>query len=207
MDSVGKCDIMNATIRRIAPEEYAASRWSGGTTTQIAIAPAGAVYGERNFLWRVSSTVAELESSDFTPLPDYERFLSTLRGTVHLTHGEGTIELTPGSVHRFDGGAPTRSEGTCTDFNLMLRKGRCAGQMVCLRMGEDGVSRLSQTVETAAAKRVFLVYCAEGDGELSAEGTGVHFAAGEAALAENVEPLLRCASASAFLICEIAEMI
>ncbi|WP_369281953.1 HutD family protein [Oscillibacter sp. GMB15532] len=197
---------MNATIRRIASEEYAASRWSGGITTQIAIAPAGAVYAERDFLWRVSSATVELETSDFTPLPDYERFLSTLRGTIRLTHGEDALELNPGSVHRFDGGAPTRSEGTCTDFNLMLRKGRCAGQMVCLRMGEGGVSRLSQTVE-AAAKSVFLIYCAEGDGELSAEGTGVHFAAGEAALAENVEPLLRCTSASAFLICEIAEMI
>lgn len=198
---------MNATIRRIAPEEYTASRWSGGTTTQIAIAPAGAVYAERDFLWRASSATVELETSDFTSLPDYERFLSTLRGTIRLTHGEETLELNPGSVHRFDGGAPTRSEGACTDFNLMLRKGRCAGQMVCLRLSEGGVSRLSHALKAAAAKRVFLVYCAEGDGELSAEGTGVRFAAGEAALAENVEPLLRCTSASAFLICEIAETI
>ncbi|MEA4993467.1 MAG: HutD family protein [Oscillibacter sp.] len=198
---------MNATIRRIAPEEYTASRWSGGTTTQIAIAPAGAVYAARDFLWRVSSATVELETSDFTSLPDYERFLSTLRGTIRLTHGEETLELNPGSVHRFDGGAPTRSEGACTDFNLMLRKGRCAGQMVCLRLSEGGVSRLSHALKATAAKRVFLVYCAEGDGELSAEGTGVRFAAGEAALAENVEPLLRCTSASAFLICEIAETI
>ncbi len=198
---------MNATIRRIAPEEYTASRWSGGTTTQIAIAPAGAVYAERDFLWRASSATVELETSDFTSLPDYERFLSTLRGTIRLTHGEETLELNPGSVHRFDGGAPTRSEGACTDFNLMLRKGRCAGQMVCLRLSEGGVSRLSHALKATAAKRVFLVYCAEGDGELSAEGTGVRFAAGEAALAENVEPLLRCTSASAFLICEIAETI
>ncbi len=197
---------MNATIRRIVPEEYTASRWSGGTTTQIAIAPAGAVYAARDFLWRVSSATVELETSDFTPLPDYERFLSTLRGTIRLTHGEKAMELAPGSVHRFDGGAATRSEGTCTDFNLMLRKGRCTGQMVCLRMSEGGVSRLSHGVEAETAKRVFLVYCAEGDGELSAEGTSVRFGAGEAALAENVEPLLRCASASTFLICEIAEI-
>lgn len=198
---------MDATIRRITPEEYATSRWSGGTTTQIAIAPAGAVYAERDFLWRVSSATVELETSDFTPLPDYERFLSTLRGTVRLTHGEETLELNPGSVHRFDGGAPTCSAGTCTDFNLMLRKGRCTGQMYCLRLGEGGVCRLSQAVEATAARRVFLIYCAEGDGELSAEETGVHFAAGEAALAENAEPLLRCAAASTFLICEIAEKI
>lgn len=197
---------MSVTIRRIAPAEYAAARWSGGTTTQLAIFPAGALYADRDFLWRVSSATVESEASDFTPLPDYERFLSTLRGSVRVSHDGGApLELTPGSIHRFDGGARTRSEGVCTDFNLMLRKGRCAGQMYCLRLGEGGAVRLSRSAGPAEAGRTFLVYCAEGDGALSAEGTGVRFSAGEAALAEDTEPLLRCEAASAFLICEIAE--
>lgn len=198
---------MNATIRLLAPAEYRSTRWSGGTTTQIAIAPAGAEYAKRDFLWRVSSATVELPASDFTPLPDYERFLSTLRGTIRLTHGAGeALELSPSSVHRFDGGAPTRSEGLCTDFNLMLRKGRCTGQMVCLGLAEGGGVRLGYSLKAPDAKRVFLAYCAEGDGELSAEGTSVRFAKGEAALAENTEPLLRSGAASAFLICEIAEI-
>lgn len=196
---------MSVTIRRIAPAEYAATRWSGGTTTQIAIAPAGALYADREFLWRVSSATVELEASDFTPLPDYERFLSTLRGTIRLTHGGEALELAPGSVHRFDGGEATRSEGICTDFNLMLRKGKCAGQMYCLHLSEGGAVHLRCAVEAGPAKRAFLVYCAQGDGELSAEGACVRFARGEAALAENAEPLLRCGAASVFLICEIAE--
>lgn len=198
---------MDAVIRLLDPAEYAASLWSGGTTTQIAIAPAGALYADRDFLWRVSSATVELGVSDFTPLPNYERVLSTLRGTIRLSHGGGEpLELAPGSVHRFDGGASTRSEGVCTDFNLMLRKGRCAGQMYCLCLGEGGAVPLRCAVEARAARRTFLVYCAQGDGELSAEGTLVRFARGEAALAENTEPLLRCGAGSTFLICEIAEI-
>ena len=37
--------------------------WSGGTTTQLAIAPEGAVYADRDFLWRLSSAKVELEHS------------------------------------------------------------------------------------------------------------------------------------------------
>lgn len=201
-----ECDIMSVAIRRITPEEYVTTQWGGGATTQIAIAPAGAQYADRDFLWRVSSATVELEASDFTPLPDYERFLSTLHGVVRVFHDGGApLTLTPGNIHRFDGGAVTRSEGTCTDFNLMLRKGKCGGEMRCLHLGERGEARLSPTVGPAGARRTFLVYCAEGDGELLAEGKTVRFSKGEAAQAENAEPLLRCGAASVFLLCEMAE--
>lgn len=197
---------MSVAIRHITPAEYVTTRWGGGATTQIAIAPAGAQYADRDFLWRVSSATVELEASDFTPLPDYERFLSTLRGFVRVFHDSGApLALTPGNIHRFDGGAVTRSEGTCTDFNLMLRKGKCGGEMRCLHLGEHGEARLSPTVGPAGAHHTFLVYCAEGDGELFAAGEAVCFAKGEAAQAENTEPLLRCGAASVFLLCEMAE--
>ena len=42
-------------FRKLRPADYIVSVWSGGTTTQIAIAPEGARYAERDFLWRVSS--------------------------------------------------------------------------------------------------------------------------------------------------------
>lgn len=197
---------MSVIIRRITPKEYVTTRWGGGTTTQIAIFPAGARYADRNFLWRVSSAAVEMEVSDFTHLPDYERFLSTLQGSVRVFHnGGGPLTLTPGNIHRFDGGAVTRSEGTCTDFNLMLRKGKCGGEMRCLYLGEHGQAQLSRTVGSAGTRHTFLVYCAEGDGELSAEGKTVRFSKGEAAQAENAEALLRCGAASVFLLCEMAE--
>ena len=42
-------------------EDYATTNWSGGTTTQLSIAPEGAVYADRDFLWRRSSATVELE--------------------------------------------------------------------------------------------------------------------------------------------------
>ena len=62
--------------------EYVTTSWSGGTTTQLAISPEGAVYADRDFLWRLSSATVELERSDFTPLPDYNRFLAVLDGKI-----------------------------------------------------------------------------------------------------------------------------
>jgi len=65
---------MSVTIRHITVPEYVTTRWGGGATTQIAIAPAASQYADRDFLWRISSATVELETSDFTPLPDFERF-------------------------------------------------------------------------------------------------------------------------------------
>ncbi|WP_051131468.1 HutD/Ves family protein [Oscillibacter ruminantium] len=197
---------MNATIRQIVSADYDTTRWSGGTTTQIAISPAGACYPDRDFLWRVSSATVELDASDFTPLPDYERFLSTLQGSILVSHDGGTpLTLTPGNIHRFDGGAATRSEGICTDFNLMLRKGKCSGEMRCLHLGEHGAAKLSRTVALERERYSFLVYCVEGDGELSLDGETVRFSKGEAVLAQKGEPLLRSGGASVFMLCEMTE--
>ena len=52
---------------RLTQKDYVVSQWSGGTTTQIAIAPQGAQYGDRTFLWRLSSATVDLDASDFTP--------------------------------------------------------------------------------------------------------------------------------------------
>jgi len=46
----------------LTKEDYVTTTWSGGTTTQLAIAPEGAVYADRDFLWRLSSAGVELEA-------------------------------------------------------------------------------------------------------------------------------------------------
>ena len=96
---------------------YVTTSWSGGTTTQLAIAPEGAVYGDRDFLWRISSATVELDHSDFTPLPDYHRFLAVLEGEIKLKingdqpfpalHRAGWWSLTAASRWRAGGGAWT----------------------------------------------------------------------------------------------------
>ena len=61
---------MEPHLIHLTKDDYVVSQWSGGTTTQLAIAPSGAQYGDRAFLWRLSSATVDLEESDFTPLPD-----------------------------------------------------------------------------------------------------------------------------------------
>lgn len=118
------------TIQHLTPSDYITTKWSGGLTTQLGIAPASAVYADRDFLWRLSSATVEDAESDFTALPDYERLISTLEGTIELNHNGGEkLTLNPYEVHRFDGGDDTHSWGRCRDFNLMLRKGKCEGKM------------------------------------------------------------------------------
>ena len=46
---------MGSGMIHLRREDYVTSRWSGGSTTQIAIAPEGALYADRSFLWRLSS--------------------------------------------------------------------------------------------------------------------------------------------------------
>ena len=110
--------------RHFTRAQYITTAWSGGTTTQLAIAPEGAVYADRKFLWRLSSAQVELEHSDFTPLPDYDRLISVLKGELELKIGQGERgALEACTVRGFDGGVPVESWGRCVDFNLKLPVG------------------------------------------------------------------------------------
>lgn len=110
--------------RIIKPEEYETGVWSGGTTTQLAIYPEGSSYADRNFIFRLSSATVDTEQSEFTHLPDYNRWLMILEGSARLVHGGGKeVTLNSYDCDAFDGGIPTVSFGQVTDCNLMLRKG------------------------------------------------------------------------------------
>ncbi len=149
---------METCLRVISQEEFQVSSWSGGTTTQIAIGPKEAQYAHRNFDWRVSSAVVELEESDFTALPQYERWITVLEGEMVLRHGQGEqVTLTFGRTHSFDGGAETKSWGRCRDFNLMLKKGACDGTMTVL----SGCAGQEQMI-CAERKETVVCYCYEG---------------------------------------------
>lgn len=146
-------------LLKLQSVDYATSTWSGGTTTQLAIAPAEASYAARDFLWRVSSATVELDASTFTALPDYERLITTLEGEIALRHNGGAeIRLRPGEVHAFSGADETRCAGRCTDFNLMLRRGRATGTMEALRLapGETSAPEALREGET------LLLYAAGG---------------------------------------------
>ena len=110
--------------RHFTRAQYITTAWSGGTTTQLAIAPEGAVYADRKFLWRLSSAQVELEHSDFTPLPDYDRLISVLKGELELKIGQGERgALEACTVRGFDGGVP----GALCGFQFDAAEGRMSG--------------------------------------------------------------------------------
>jgi len=147
-------------------KDYTTSKWSGGTTTQIAILPRDANYADRDFLWRISSATVDLEESDFTPLPDYQRWISTRQGVLTLSQNGGTrIRLNPYEVFSFDGADSTHSWGSCTDFNLMLRKGKTEGKLSVLKLSEDESFNFELIPKWRHTD--FIVYCAEGSIEIS----------------------------------------
>lgn len=176
--------------------DYRTSRWSGGSTTQIAIAPAGAEYADRDFLWRVSSAVVELEQSNFTPLPDYRRLIATLEGEICLRHGDGEpLLLRPLHVHAFDGAVPTSSRGRCRDFNLMLRKGAAEGEMEAFLL-QPGSIPLPEDPRGGDQ----LLYCAEGSLSLSDGERFCSLSAGMSLLTEAPSSLLVTAQEEAVLL-------
>ena len=141
--------------------------WSGGRTTELAIAPVGALYANRDFLWRFSTATAEAEQSTYTNLPDYNRVILSLSGVLRLSHGpaDGGVwrEFAPFEPCSFDGGADTQAMGRVVDLNLMLRTGWCEGVMIPV-LGEAGhVMDATAAVDAAlSGADELLIYCFEG---------------------------------------------
>lgn len=149
----------------LTQDQYLTTLWSGGTTTQMAIAPEGAVYADRDFLWRFSSARVELEHSDFTSLPDYNRLISVLDGGLEMKIGEGErFALAPLAVRAFDGGVAVESWGQCTDYNLMLRKGQAQGSVQSLRLESGSACTWTTAVPAPEAypNCTIALYCVSG---------------------------------------------
>lgn len=112
---------MSFSYHIIKKDSHFTSRWSGGTTTELAIYPSNSSYADRNFLWRLSSANVELLNSDFTLLPNYNRILMVLEGSLELIHeNQYTKMLNTFEQDSFSGGWITHSIGSVIDFNLML---------------------------------------------------------------------------------------
>lgn len=168
-------------FRKLTPSDYLTTAWSGGTTTQLAIFPETARYADRDFLWRISSATVDLETSDFTPLPDYDRHIATLEGEITLTHNGGApLTLAPGQVHSFSGGDETHCLGRCRDFNLMLRKGRAAGTMEALDL--KAPRQIGPSDRNAAD--TCLLYCAAGTVRVTAGEAACTLTPGETLLTD-----------------------
>jgi environmental stress-induced protein Ves len=120
-------------LRLLRAADYRRMAWKngGGITTEIARDASG----DEAFDWRIS--IAEIaQDGDFSIFPDVDRELMLLDG--------GGVELLIGSdepvaltrryqKHAFPGEAPVSCrllDGPTRDFNLMVRRGRCAAELL-----------------------------------------------------------------------------
>lgn len=151
----------NVDFRIIKAEEYNTSKWMGGTTTELSIYPTAANYSDRNFIWRLSSATVELEESNFTKLPDYDRTLIVLDNEVVLVHkNERAIRLAQYEQDRFDGNYDTVSYGKITDYNLMVRKGNQGMAEVMPLSAHNTVISLDRNPKYNHRSETY--YCVEG---------------------------------------------
>ncbi len=105
--------------------------WAGGDTHEIVIYPFSSLYKDRDFIFRISFADCLTDSSDFTPLPDYDRKLSLINGEIKLKlcDKNSEIKLSPYEIFSFGGEEKIQSFGRCRDFNLMTRKGIAEGEL------------------------------------------------------------------------------
>lgn len=103
-------------------EEQSISKWSGGTTTELALYPPSSSYKGRDFLWRISTAIVEDAKSTFTNLPAYNRIIMPLRGDTLKLHHQNHYdkELHSLETDSFHGSWTTISEGKVQDFNLIF---------------------------------------------------------------------------------------
>ncbi len=168
--------------------DFTESRWSGGTTVEMVIRPENSKYLDRDFIWRLSSAESELEESSFTKLPDYDRILMVLEGSVVLAHGEErTVKLGPLEQDSFDGGIKTRCFGSLKkDYNLIMRKG-CRGAMDVMDSGEEG-RKLDFSLSPAEGECISAgIYCTEGYVVVTCDGSQVMLREGEQLVADFEE--------------------
>lgn len=131
---------MKLEYKLIKSNQYNTSKWSGGTTTEIYKYPESSEYQDRNFTWRISSATVDLDTSKFTKLSDYDRIIMVLKGKLILIQDEeNSIVLNELDQYAFDGNSNTESEGKVTDFNLMMRKGACIGNIEVIHLDPKSI--------------------------------------------------------------------
>ncbi|NLM04513.1 MAG: HutD family protein [Clostridiales bacterium] len=156
---------MAYSINVLRRHEQSTNKWSGGTTTQLAIYPENAEYDKRNFLWRISSAKVEVEESTFTSLPGIKRIIMVLDGKLHLHHeGHHNIDLDVFQQDTFSGDWNTKSYGKVTDFNLMMNEDSDGALEAIGIKGNDSKEILSN-------KSVEAYYCVKGEVQVTINGT------------------------------------
>lgn len=137
-------------MRIVRAADYRRMPWKngGGSTTEVAIAPATATLD--TFDWRISMAHVAAPGP-FSRFPGIDRTLAVIAGAgIHLTVAGATVMLDRGAPPHFFPGdidtAATLIDGPIDDLNVMSRRARYDHRMTRHRTGETVT--LPQDAET-----------------------------------------------------------
>jgi uncharacterized protein len=143
---------------KTSAKDRTTAKWAGGTTTQLAIFPAGTEYTKFNFLFRLSTATVEVPESTFTFMPGVKRHLMILDGALDIDHkGRYKKHLPKFGYDVFDGEWPTTAKGMVTDFNLMVRE-KSGGKLQAIALRD----RQEETIAFRSKIKYSGVYLPEG---------------------------------------------
>lgn len=107
----------------ITHKQHKTTNWQGGTTSELYIFPESANFQDRNFNFRISTAKIHLKESEFTSLPNFNRELMILDGSIEIIHeNQYSKKLKKYDVDSFKGDWKTSAKGTCIDFNLISKE-------------------------------------------------------------------------------------
>ena len=138
---------MELRTTRLRPAQYRQMQWrnGGGSTTEIAIEPAGAgLQAWPPFLWRLSMARVQ-QDGPFSRFAGYDRTLVLLEGRgVRLDFGAAAAPVTlagPLAAAAFAGEWATHCQlldGPVRDFNLMMDRKRGAARVEVFELAAQG---------------------------------------------------------------------
>ncbi|GAB1400140.1 hypothetical protein MASR1M66_15940 [Aminivibrio sp.] len=146
----------------IKKENLKAMKWSGGTIKELFIYPEKGEYEKRNFIFVISTATVDIEESDFTLLDNFDRIILTLDNQLTLTHnGNEEVTLNKYEPHFFYGGDHTKSRGKANDYNLIMKREECCGEVACLSLAEGSI--VYPKISTDPLRKMFeIIFCLKG---------------------------------------------
>jgi environmental stress-induced protein Ves len=154
---------LNGTPYRIITKDKVKKRsWSGGTVNQLFIYPENADFDNKDFIFQVSTATVDVEESLFTFFDNYDRIIMTTDNEFVLVHNDKEeIFLAKNEPHIFYGGDKTQGKGKVNDFNLIMKRGVCRGDVMSLSMAAGSVV-FPRKGNDKCARTLEIVYCAHG---------------------------------------------
>ncbi|OXB06709.1 HutD family protein [Flavobacterium pectinovorum] len=132
-------------IRLFPKKDCTAAIWSGGFTYEYLIYPETASYGDRDFLFRISSATIEKVPSEFTKFKGYYRYLVMLDNFLDIEVNNEKKVYEKYEIMEFNSDDEVTSYTKGIDFNWMVsekighhklqitqRNQNCNAQMILL---------------------------------------------------------------------------